>query len=68
MLYPPELRARAITGLRLDEGSKAGKTLIWYQCSCKAFDGATSSEEAINRRIVELREHRVSPTTIISCR
>jgi hypothetical protein len=23
------------------------KTLIWYQCSFKAFDGATSCEEAI---------------------
>ena len=23
------------------------KTLIWYQCSFKAFDGATSSGEAI---------------------
>ena len=24
------------------------KTLIWYQCSFKAFDGATSSKEAID--------------------
>jgi hypothetical protein len=23
------------------------KTLIWYQCSFKAFDGATSSREAL---------------------
>jgi site-specific recombinase XerD len=42
------------------------KTLIWYQCSFKAFDGATSSKEAINRRIVELRERGVSPITINS--
>ncbi len=25
------------------------KTLIWYQCSFKAFDGATSSKESINQ-------------------
>ncbi len=36
------------------------KTLIWYQCSFKAFHGATSSKEAINRRIVELRERGAS--------
>ena len=42
------------------------KTLIWYQCSFKAFDGATSSKGAINRRIVELRERGVSPITINS--
>jgi len=42
------------------------KTLIWYQCSFKAFDGATSSKETINRRIVELRERGVSPITINS--
>ena len=42
------------------------QTLIWYQCSFKAFDGATSSKEAINRRIVELRERGVSPITINS--
>ncbi|HSR06507.1 MAG TPA: tyrosine-type recombinase/integrase [Bryobacteraceae bacterium] len=42
------------------------KTLIWYQCSFKAFDGAMSSKETINRRIVELRERGVSPITINS--
>jgi hypothetical protein len=30
------------------------KTLIWYQCSFKAFDGATSSKGAVDREIVEL--------------
>jgi len=42
------------------------KTPIWYQCSFKAIDGATSSKEAINQRIVELRERGVSPITINS--
>ena len=67
MLYPPELRARKISRLRLDEGNESlchrsaiveqfiqgrkclkpvsPKTLIWYQCNFKAFNGATSSKE-----------------------
>jgi hypothetical protein len=34
------------------------KTLLRYQCSFKAFKGATTSKEAINGRIIELRELR----------
>ena len=32
------------------------KTLIWYKCSFGAFNGAIDSREAINKRIVELRD------------
>jgi integrase len=42
------------------------KTLIWYKCSFAAFNGAIGSREAINKRIVELRDRGVSPITINS--
>jgi len=42
------------------------KTLIWYQCSFRAFHGAIDSKEAINRRIIELRDRGISPITINS--
>ena len=40
------------------------KTLLWYKCSFAAFSGAIGSREAINKRIVELRDRGVSPITI----
>jgi hypothetical protein len=35
------------------------KTLIWYGCSFRAFEGALESRETVNRRIVELRQRNV---------
>jgi len=43
------------------------KTIIWYGCSFKAFEGALESKEAARQRIVELRQRNVSPITINSC-
>jgi integrase/recombinase XerD len=42
------------------------KTIIWYGCSFKAFDGALESKKAVRQRIVELRQRNVSPITINS--
>ncbi len=42
------------------------KTIVWYHCSFKAFAGAMESKAAVNQRIVELRERKVSPITINS--
>ncbi len=42
------------------------KTIIWYGCGFKAFEGALESKEAINQRIVELRQRGVKPITINS--
>lgn len=40
------------------------KTLLWYQHSFKAFDGALDSKAAINARIAELRQRGVSATSV----
>jgi integrase/recombinase XerD len=42
------------------------KTIIWYGCSFKAFEGALESKDAVRQRIVELRQRNVSPITINS--
>jgi site-specific recombinase XerD len=42
------------------------KTVIWYGCGFKAFEGALDSKETVNRRIVELSERGVKPITINS--
>jgi integrase/recombinase XerD len=42
------------------------KTIAWYEQSFKAFDGALDSKQAINQRIVSLRERGVSPISINS--
>ena len=42
------------------------RTLIWYKCSFKAFEGAMGSKEAVRQRIVELRQRGVSTITINS--
>src|SRR5258708_36412250 len=42
------------------------KTIIWYGCSFKAFEGALESKEAARQSIVELRQRNVSPITINS--
>ena len=42
------------------------KTLIWYGCSFKAFDGVLDSKDQIRQRIVELRNRGVSPITVNS--
>ena len=42
------------------------RTVIWYGCSFKAFEGALDSKEAIRERIVQLRQRNVSPITINS--
>jgi integrase/recombinase XerD len=42
------------------------KTIIWYGCSFKAFEGALESKEAVRQRIVELRQRNVSPITVNS--
>jgi hypothetical protein len=39
------------------------KTIIWYGCGFKAFEGAMESREAVNQRIVELRERKIHPIT-----
>ena len=40
------------------------KTLAWYEQSFRAFDGALADEAAIKRRVVELRQRGISPTSI----
>jgi hypothetical protein len=42
------------------------RTVIWYQCSLKAFEGAMDCKESVRQRIVELRQRSVSPITINS--
>jgi integrase/recombinase XerD len=42
------------------------RTVIWYQCSFKAFEGAMNSKEAVRQRIVDLRQRNVSTITINS--
>ena len=42
------------------------KTVIWYGCGFKAFEGALESKETVNRRIVQLSERGVKPITINS--
>src|SRR5262249_36485770 len=42
------------------------KTLIWYGCSFKAFENALEGKEAVQRRIIELRQRNVSPVSINS--
>jgi site-specific recombinase XerD len=42
------------------------KTIIWYGCSFAAFQGALESKQAIQQRIVELRQRNASPITINS--
>ena len=32
------------------------RTVIWYQCSFKAFEGAMNSREAVRQRIVDLHQ------------
>jgi site-specific recombinase XerD len=40
------------------------KTLIWYNCSFKAFENALDSKQAIVQRVAELCERGVSPVSI----
>ena len=42
------------------------RTIIWYQCSFKAFEGAMSGKETVRQGIVDLRQRNVSPITIDS--
>jgi site-specific recombinase XerD len=42
------------------------KTLIWYGCSFKAFENALESKQAVQQRIVELRQRNVAPVSINS--
>ena len=42
------------------------RTIIWYQCSFKAFEGAMTGKDAVRQRIVDLRQRNVSPITINS--
>jgi hypothetical protein len=42
------------------------RTIIWYQCSFKAFEGAMTGKEAVRQRIVDLRQRNVSTITINS--
>jgi site-specific recombinase XerD len=42
------------------------KTVIWYGCGFKAFEGALESKETVNRRIAQLSERGVKPITINS--
>src|ERR1035441_8199334 len=42
------------------------KTIIWYDCGFKAFDGALDSLDAAKRRVGELRERGVSSITVNS--
>jgi integrase/recombinase XerD len=40
------------------------KTQAWYQASFKAFSGALDSREAINRRIIDLRQRGISAISV----
>ena len=42
------------------------KTIIWYGCGFKAFEGALESLDAAKRRVGELRERGVSSITVNS--
>src|ERR1035437_4363624 len=42
------------------------KTIIWYGCGFKAFEGALDSLEAAKRRVGELRERGISSITVNS--
>ena len=42
------------------------RTIIWYQCSFKAFEGAMDTKEAVRQRILDLRQRGVSTIAISS--
>src|ERR1017187_9984864 len=42
------------------------KTIIWYGCGFKAFEGALDSLEAAKLRVAELQEGKISSITVNS--